>query len=442
MSDFGYPVDDTSASIVGDTPNGVQHGYDSDISSGGDGELPTSPNSSDLYNVLESAIRTQMDALAVSGSGSSPNLHPQSQRGHGGDSQQSRNGDNDADDDGLDSELSRLGDAERTMREELAAAVMEFGRSFPTASTAADTDGICNAGNASASSSVPVQEESITDTVTAFSGNSNDTCNNDSQENAVSATAGNSIDVRAQQHDHQHEQHGWQQENERPRRGKSEAELIDERELNSALEALCQWIRQDDSLLFGESDTGRLRRKQRQEQMRQQRPRLPGETPPPTATRLSTRPSRMGFVATGSSSSRNRDERRPPTKSQRNSQRASSNAAMGACSDGYQPTTVRAQLKDLEQRIPINELSKWLSESSGRQFDKSRQKAIPHRTGSSTDSSGAIGRHVQQQEQDDEDTPSTFHLHSGGSSSLIVLGAMGNIIKAPKGRSPLRKNLR
>jgi hypothetical protein len=230
---------------------------------------------------------------------------------------------------------------------------------------------------------------------------------------------------------------------ERPRRGKSEAELIDERELNSALEALCRWIRQDDSLLLGEPD--RLRRKQQQQkQMRQQRPRLPGDA---TTTRFSARPSRMVATATtaataaGSSSNRNRDERRPP-KSQRNSQRTSRNTALGAYSDGYQAPNGHAQLKDLEQRIPIDELCKWLSESSGCQFGNSRQEAIPRRTGSSTDGSGGVGRHTQQQKQDEEDTPSTFHLHSGGSSSLIVLGAMGNIIKAPKGRSPLRKNFR
>jgi len=308
-------------------------------------------------------------------------------------------GTEDVDDDGLDHELSRLEEAEQAMRDELAAAVMDFGLSLPTSPSAGgdaggdadatvgvtfgdqDEDGEGNSDHDESEEKLPSQDVPMSqEQQRGLSGSSFPTDNNSSPEK-ISAMRSNDARVR------------------------SESDTIDEHELYAALTDLCGWIREGASM--------QLQHQEQKEQAisspyrrHQYSPVRDGglDTRRPASVR---RPSPKRVDITSSPA-----RRRPPANKER------------------KPTNLR----ELEKNLPVDDLCRWLKEGLSPKYACSASNGQKNQTFDNS----VVGSDPGNQTE----TPNTFHVPSvTGTSSLLVLGsaAVGNTVRPPQGRSPLRK---
>lgn len=311
----------------------------------------------------------------------------------------------DDNDDGLDNELSHLEEAERAMRDELAAAVMEFGLSLPTSPTAA--------GDASTAVDVNVYVPG--------EGGMNDigsTCKDESEEKPRS---------RSQQFDMPDSQHNGRRDLsdssfradniDSPEKVsnmgaddanvRSQADIIDERELYAALTDLCNWIREGDSLHL---------RLQQQEEKRQGT-----GTSSPYRRRHQYSPVRDGGAMRRSAAS----------PCHRSPQRVDGTAIAARRRRPPSDNTRRRPSPNLKN-LPVDELCRWLNDSSTPKSANTMRNDKRCRTS---------GNHVMHRgNQAETETPHTFHVPSvTGASSLLVLGSAVGTVRPPQGRSPLRK---
>ena len=302
----------------------------------------------------------------------------------------------DDNDDGLDNELSHLEEAERAMRDELAAAVMEFGLSLPKSPTAAADPGV------DAIAHNHVRGEGTND---------NDNCSGETDQKPLS--------MPESQHDRQQQQIDlsdsicYEDSTSSPEKisnassddanVRNQADMIDERELYAALTDLCQWIREGDSL--------QLQLQQSRDEKRQ--------------------------TTSTSSPYRRRQQKYSPVRDGGTMRRsvASPQRYNGTPSDAQRrrSTTSRQRrppnLRELEKNLPVDELCRWLNEGATPKC--ANTSAVSNVKGERTTGT-CIGNQME------TETPFTFHVPSvTGASSLLVLGS--NTIRPPQGRSPLRK---
>jgi len=294
------------------------------------------------------------------------------------------------DDDDLDNELSHLEEAERAMRDELAAAVMEFGLTLPPSPTTDSAfemrfdapeegmkgQGRNDQGRSEEDSPSQVVPESQRQQLKGFSTSTRHTASKGSPEKTSSASP---VGTEA----------------------RSQADMIDERELYAALTDLCQWIREGDSLKL-------QHRQEKQQATSISTPHRRHEhSPVKDDGELAVRRPVPSVAGTTKSARR----KRLPTGRQR------------------EPPNLR----ELEKNLPVDELCRWLNEGPSPDCAESASpiSQTQRRNGNLSGGSEPINP-----------TPSTFHVHSvTGTSSLLVFGsaAAGNTVRAPKGRSPLRK---
>ena len=340
---------------------------------------PEQDTNSNLYGMLENALRNQMEVLR-SNRLEGAELSPRAAE--------------DDNDDGLDNELSHLEEAERAMRDELAAAVMEFGMSLPKSPTAAaDTDGDTTA-------HVPGEGT-----------NDNDNCSGEIDQKPLS--------MPESQHDRQQQEIDlsgsicYDDSTSSPEKisnasfddanVRNQADMIDERELYAALTDLCQWIREGDSL--------QLQLQQSRDEKRQ----TTSTSSPYRRRQQQYSPVRYGGAMRRSVASPQRYNGTPSDAQKKRS------------------TTTRQRrppnLRELEKNLPVDELCRWLNEGTTPKC--ANTSAVPNVQRERT--TGTCNGNQMETE-----TPSTFHVPSvTGTSSLLVLGS--NAIRPPQGRSPLRK---
>ena len=344
---------------------------------------PEQDTNSNLYGMLENALRNQMEVLRSNRLEGVVGRSPRAAE----------------DDDGLDNELSHLEEAERAMRDELAAAVMDFGLSLPKSPTAAAGTDV--------------------DVIADVPGEGTDNNNNCSGETDQKPPSQQFV-LPESQHKRQQQQPHLSDGNcyngstatGSPEKilnvslddtsARSQADMIDERELYAALTDLCQWIREGDSL--------QLQIQQSRAEKRQN-----------TST---------------SSPYRRRQQQHSPVRGGGAMRRSvvSPQRYNGTPSDAQRrSTTIRQRrppnLRELEKNLPVDELCRWLKEG-----------ATPKCANTSTVPSGQRGRTRGNcnSNQMETETPYTFHVPSvTGTSSLLVLGS--NTVRPPQGKSPLRK---
>ena len=352
---------------------------------------PEQDTNSNLYGMLENALRNQMEVLR-SNRLEGAELSPRAAE--------------DDNDDGLDNELSHLEEAERAMRDELAAAVMEFGLSLPKSPTAAaetDVDLIAdvpgegtNDNNNNCSDEIdqkpPSQQlvvpESQHKRQQQQADLSDSTCYNDSTGSPEKISNVSLDDTNAQ---------------------RSQADMIDERELYAALTDLCQWIREGDSL--------QLQLQQPRDDKRQTT--TSSSTSSPYRRRQPQySPVRDGGAMRRSVVSPHRYNDATPSDAQR---RRSTTSTMRQ----RRPPNLR----ELEKNLPVDELCRWLNDGTTPKFANASTMSNGQTERTTGNCSG---------NQMETETPHTFHVPSvTGTSSLLVLGS--NTIRPPQGRSPLRK---
>ena len=183
--------------------------------------------------------------------------------------------------------------------------------------------------------------------------------------------------------------------------------MIDERELYAALTDLCQWIREGESM--------QSQRQQQQEQLTSSPYRRHQYSPARDTGVIARRPaSAHRPCPKGVDDTSTPARTRPPADRKRKP----------------------ASLRELEKNLPVDELCRWLNEGSSPKYAGSAlngQKQGNQAFGNSNAGSKR-GNHAE--------TPHTFHNPSvTGTSSLLLLGsaAVGNAVRSPQGRSPLRK---
>ena len=309
-------------------------------------------DSNELYSVLENALRNQMDVLRNS---RVSNLEGAKSPGT-------------EDDDEMDNELSRLEEAERAMRDELAAAVVEFGLSLPV-SPSSGADAAVGGFDRYEKNGQGASEQ------------------DDSNSSPKKVSATRSDDARL----------------------RSEADMIDERELYAALTDLCQWIREGESM---QSQHQQLQ----QEQLTSSPYRRHQHSPVRDA----------GVIA-----------RQPASVHRPSPKRVDNNTCTPART---RPPADRkrkpASLRELEKNLPVDELCRWLNEGSSPKYAASALNGQQQGNQAFGNSMSGSNRGNQ------AGTPHTFHNPSvTGTSSLLLLGsaAVGNAVRSPQGRSPLRK---
>ena len=304
----------------------------------------------------------------------------------------------DDNDDGLDNELSHLEEAERAMRDELAAAVMEFGLSLPKSPTAAAGNDI----DTIAHNHVP--GEGTTD---------NDNFPGEIDQKPLSTGMPESQHDRQQQQIDLSDSICYGDSTSSPEKisnvsigdtnPRSQADIIDERESYAALTDLCQWIREGDSL--------QLQLQQSRDEKRQ--------------------------TTSTSSPYRRRQQQYSPVRDGGTMRRsvASPQRYNGTPSDAQRrrSTTTRQRrppnLRELEKNLPVDELCPWLNEGTTPKCANTSAVSNVQRERTTGTCNG---------NQMETETPYTFHVPSvTGTSSLLVLGS--NNIRPPQGRSPLRK---
>lgn len=336
-------------------------------------------DSDELYSVLENALRNQLDVLR---NRRVPNLEGAKSPGT-------------EDDDEMDNELSRLEEAERTMRDELAAAVMEFGLSLPTSPSSGADAAVGGFGgqamNGEGASEQDDSEEKLPSQYVpklqqqqrGLSGSSS--CPTDSNNSPEKVPATRSDDARL----------------------RSEADMIDERELYAALTDLCQWIREGESI---------------QSQHQQQQEQLTSSP----YRRHQYSPARDEGVIT----------RRPASAHRTSPERVDNTCTLARTRPPADGKRKPASLRELEKNLPVDELCRWLNEGSSPKYAASalnRQQQGNQAFGNSIAGSNRGNQ---------AETPHTFHNPCvTGTSSLLLLGsaAVGNAVRSPQGRSPLRK---
>lgn len=340
-------------------------------------------DSSELYSVLENALRNQMDVLRNS---RVSNLEGAKSPG------------TQDDDDEMDNELSRLEEAERTMRDELAAAVMEFGLSLPMSpSSGADAavggfDGQEISGEGASGEQDDSEEKlpsnqyvpKLQQQQRGLSGSSS--CPTDSNSSPEKVPATRSDDARL----------------------RSEADMIDERELYAALTDLCQWIREGESM---------------QSQHQQQQEQL---TSSPYRRHQYSLVRDAGVIA-----------RRPASDHRPSPKRVDNTCTPARTRPPADGKRKPASLRELEKNLPVDELCRWLNEGSSPKYAASALNGQQQRNQAFDNNSMSGSNRGNQAE-----TPHTFHNPSvTGTSSLLLLGsaAVGNAVRSPQGRSPLRK---
>lgn len=185
--------------------------------------------------------------------------------------------------------------------------------------------------------------------------------------------------------------------------------MIDERELYAALTDLCQWIREGESM---QSQHQQLQ----QEQLTSSPYRRHQHSPVRDA----------GVIA-----------RQPASVHRPSPKRVDNNTCTPARTRPPADRKLKpASLRELEKNLPVDELCRWLNEGARPKYADlalSGQQQGDHAFGNSMSGSNRGNQ---------AETPHTFYNPSvTGTSSLLLLGsaAVGNAVRSPQGRSPLRK---